>query len=264
MMSSSPSKESEGFSTKERLQVCCKPTYQMRKVKNKGGILVLIWAFLLMSAYYFIDYHSLLHSKLKFSYFYIIQTSMSAVMPFAGWLADVRFGRYRVIRWSMWTMWISSVVITVSFVAVQLEESYKQIHCYLLVAFLSVLGIGYGGFQANIIQFGVDQLADASTMELVSFVNWYTFAFLGSGAVAYLIPKCTRLMEQYKTIVSLLLCVSLSVIVFSMLFCNNVLIKEPITPNPFKLIYKVIKYALKTKHPRQRSAFTYCEDEPIS
>jgi hypothetical protein len=27
------------------------------------------------------------------------------------------------------------------------------------------------------------------------------------------------------------------------------------------LIYKVIKFAIVTKHPRCRSAFTYCEDE---
>ena len=33
------------------------------------------------------------------------------------------------------------------------------------------------------------------------------------------------------------------------------------TQNPFKLIYKVIRYAIKQKHPRCRSAFTYCEDE---
>ena len=43
----------------------------------------------------------------------------------------------------------------------------KLMHYHLLVAFLSVLGIGYGSFQANIIQFRVDQLADVSTMDLV-------------------------------------------------------------------------------------------------
>ena len=34
------------------------------------------------------------------------------------------------------------------------------------------------------------------------------------------------------------------------------------TRNPFELIYKVFKYVIKTKHPRQRSAFTYWEDNP--
>ena len=31
--------------------------------------------------------------------------------------------------------------------------------------------------------------------------------------------------------------------------------------NPFKLIHRVLKYAVKHKHPEGRSAFTYCEDE---
>ena len=42
---------------------------------------------------------------------------------------------------------------------------------------------------------------------------------------------------------------------------DTALIKEPVTQNPFKLIYKVLRYAVKTKHLRQRSAFTYWEDE---
>ena len=42
------------------------------------------------------------------------------------------------------------------------------------------------------------------------------------------------------------------------------LIKEPLTTNPFRLIHNVLKYASKTKHPRLRSAFTYCEDDPPS
>lgn len=40
---------------------------------------------------------------------------------------------------------------------------------------------------------------------------------------------------------------------------NHVLIKEPSTRNPFKLVYDVISYAIN-KCPRRRSAFTFCED----
>ena len=42
---------------------------------------------------------------------------------------------------------------------------------------------------------------------------------------------------------------------------SSCLVKEPVTQNPFKLIYKVIRYAIKQKHPRCRSAFTYWKDE---
>ena len=56
----------------------------------------------------------------------------------------------------------------------------------------------------------------------------------------------------------------LTLILISLFCCNNWLIKEPISQNPFKLIYGVSKYAFKTKYPQNRSAFTYCEDEVIS
>ena len=44
-------------------------------------------------------------------------------------------------------------------------------------------------------------------------------------------------------------------------FLGDLLAKEPVTRNPFTLIYKVVRYAIKNKHPQCRSAFTYCEDE---
>jgi peptide/histidine transporter 3/4 len=44
---------------------------------------------------------------------------------------------------------------------------------------------------------------------------------------------------------------------------NNVLIKEPVTQNPFKTVYGVIKYAMKHKSPRLRSAFTYAGEEEL-
>ena len=54
---------------------------------------------------------------------------------------------------------------------------------------------------------------------------------------------------------------ALSAVLILVLLCNSVLIKEPVTQNPFKLIYRVVKYALKHRFPRLRSAFTYCEDD---
>ena len=57
------------------------------------------------------------------------------------------------------------------------------------------------------------------------------------------------------------MCVALSVVMCSLFLCDSVFIKEPVTQNPYKLIYRVLKYAIKHKYARQRSAFTYCEDD---
>ena len=57
------------------------------------------------------------------------------------------------------------------------------------------------------------------------------------------------------------MCTYLSVALSSMLVFNHWLVKEPVTQNPFKLVYSVVRYTIKHKHPECRSAFTFCEDE---
>ena len=106
---------------------------------------------------------------------------------------------------------------------------------------------------------GIDQLTDTSTNEIKSFINWYCWAFVSSGVVANFISKCASLQD--KVIAPLFLSVALSTVACLVFLCNHALIKEPVTQNPFKLIYRVVKYAMGHRFPRLRSAFTYCEDD---
>ena len=41
----------EHITVKERINSCCKPRYQVRKLKNKGAIMVLAWNFLVTSVF---------------------------------------------------------------------------------------------------------------------------------------------------------------------------------------------------------------------
>ena len=152
-------------------------------------------------------------------------------------------------------MWISSLLLTTTFVV----EMIVTITNYYQLVFLVSLAIGYGMFQSNIIQFGIDQLTDASSDEIVSFINWYVWSLVSSAVPIKFVSVCSS--SQYKFIAPLMLCVALSTIASSLFLCNTVLIKGPVTQNPFKLIYRVLTYAIKHKYARQRSAFTYCDDE---
>ncbi len=122
-----------------------------------------------------------------------------------------------------------------------------------------LISIGLGGFQANIVQFGLDQFPDASTIEITSFIVWYICTEISAGFIVELNIPC--LNEQNELFIFLIICLSLTLALILLICCNHWLIKEPATQNPLKLIYKIIKYAAVTKHPRCRSAFTYCEDE---
>ena len=254
------SSEGSELTTRERLSICCKPSFRLRKLKNKGAILVLLWSFLCLSVPFFFysnkkDNHWI-HSLVQ-----VIVFSMT--LSIAGWIADVRFGRYRVIKLSMWIMWAAIMLDTVSSVLTRAVDSYtSKMHRCMSGVLWTIIAIGFGGFQANVIQFGMDQLHDSSSDEITSFIVWCVWTYYSNGLVVYVIFEC--LPNQYWIIGNIVMCVYLSVALSLMLVFNHWVVKEPVTQNPFKLVYSVIRYAVKHKHPECRSAFTYCEDEPPS
>ncbi len=159
-------------------------------------------------------------------------------------------------------MWITSVLAVASSVLSQLAEQYyhNSTNKYVMILLLLIMSIGFGGYQANIVLLGIDQLQDASTDEITSFISWYLFTYFSVGMIVQFIY--TWLGQVYNELLQeFLIYICLTLMVISTLSCDQIFLKEPITQNPFMLIYKIIKYAIKTKHPRCRSAFTYCEDE---
>ena len=251
--------ESSELTTKERLSICCKPSFQLRRLKNKGAILVLVWNYLCISVPFF---YLKINEDNRGIEFNVPLIALGLTLSIAGWIGDVRFGRYKVISLSIWIVWAAIMLATLSFVLSKTVDSYTSIHNYLNEGLEVVISIGLGGFQANVIQFGIDQLYDASSDEIASFILWYVYTYHSSGFIVYFIFGCVP--KQYWIVGYLMLCIYLSIALCSMLMFNHWLVKEPVTQNPFKLVYRVVRYAIKHKHPECRSAFTFCEDEPPS
>ena len=227
-----------------------KPSCSEGRVKNKGAILILVLSYLVTNVYSYILYAVSRQNSTR-----AILAITGLTLPLAGWLADVRYGRYKVLSFCLWMMWISSLLLTLTIVVADFNNfKYESI---LMAIFLIPLGIGWGGFQANVIQLGIDQLIDASTRELKSFIAWYSWTIIANQLVLYYILTCV----QYKQLLSpFLICCSVTLALTLKLLFKSVLVKEPVTHNPCKFVYQVIRYAIKHKHPRLRSAFTYCED----
>ena len=243
--------ERDTISTKERLQLCCKPTYKLRRVKNKGAILVLVWNYLITSVFHSLSLYDVSG--------YVFLVACGLTLPIAGWLTDVRIGRYKVIRCSVWIMWIATVLATVSSVIAHLFDGYSNVNTKLQLLLYVFMAVGLGGYHANSLQFGMDQLHDALTTEIKSFIIWYVWTTMSAGIIVDFTSAC--LSEYYIAVRSLLLCTNVTLALVSLLCCNCWLTKEPVKHSSYKLVYKVIKYAIRNKYPRQRSAFTYCEDE---
>ena len=79
-----------GLTTEEKLKICCKPTYHMRKLKNKGAILVLVCGYLITSTFFYLKFASSTEILL-----YLQLVAFGIMISVIWWLAVVYFGRYK-------------------------------------------------------------------------------------------------------------------------------------------------------------------------
>ena len=69
---------------KEQLKVCCKPTYSMRKLRNKGAIVVLIINFLVINLLYYQGFDSAVNYRTTY-----IHITWGLAIPLLRWLAQL-------------------------------------------------------------------------------------------------------------------------------------------------------------------------------
>ena len=122
---------------------------------------------------------------------------------------------------------------------------------------------GYGIFEANVIQFGTDQLQFAPSQQLSSFVYWVLY--MNYSLMSSIITAIVYKNIVYFTFTCIFGYGVLIVIIAVLCFCcfkHHLVIEPAQHNNPIKLIWKVIRYALTHKQPVRRSAFTYGEFPP--
>ena len=107
---------------------------------------------------------------------------LAIMFPASGWLADVYFGRYRVIKVSMIILWIAAILYSISLWWV--ANTIFKILVYLFVY------IGFSGFQANVVQFCIDQLLDSSSADIVSLARTYAWIFFAGDCLTKITLNC--------------------------------------------------------------------------
>ena len=206
---------------------------------------------------------------------------LSLFSPFAGLLADVVYGRFKVLKRSTYLLLASEILTLVVMVVISAVADTFNYTFYLLIALLGIALLGYYlgrvFFLTNVIQFGTDQIRDSPTQNSVLYIHMF---FWSSNLTNMLsktfssLPHHEIILDSYHNILNidstkvvlLEVCLSISAI-FSiiMLFIvqkySDYFWTENIMGNPYKLVYGVIRFAIKHKHPIKRSAFTYCNDE---
>ena len=123
----------------------------------------------------------------------------------------------------------------------------------------------------------MDQLHDSPAEDRTLFIHWYVWLYFLTISIGQLawnlgfqIPYNVDAQAYYNIIGFCLLCL-IPLLVITVLIVTLCLVKykkrwfnfliEPGANNPYRLVYRVTKFAYQHKTPVRRSAFTYCEDE---
>ena len=113
----------------------------------------------------------------------ISQGLMFLVYPLLGYLADVCLTRYRIIKWSFLVNLGGGIIcllclLVAIFMATMLDLKlfFPPYSFFAIFPFVSMLisAVGIGMYEANIFQFGLDQLhvLEAPTPKLITFIHW--------------------------------------------------------------------------------------------
>ncbi len=98
-----------------------------------------------------------------------VEAGLSILSPLAGLIADVSYGRLRVLKFSTYLIVACMFGVLVMLILLNATEILIFRHVSIIFFFGSYLGRAF--FQANIIQFGTDQLRDMPTEKSVYFIH---------------------------------------------------------------------------------------------
>ena len=205
--------------------------------------------------------------------------------PLLGYIADVCLTRYRTLKCSFILLIVAGTIglITASSTTISEVFNTKQPQNANIISIvgISITGIfttiGVGLFQANALQFGLDQLLEAPTPKLIAFIHWYywthnvmqlvaIYITVGWAVINTSMNPLSRHEAQivmdtfFFTIAGIISLAAVgSLVLLHKSKCHLYILRAGL--NPFKNIYKVLKYSWNHKVPEHRSAFTYWEED---
>ena len=214
---------------------------------------------------------------------YVTLAFISLFYPLSGFIADVCCGRLKVVAVSLCFILTFVLLSCFSTIVVLTGSSHslssdmifkfhetKEITAFtLILVSLIIFFIGLAGYQANVIQLGLDQLFEAPSQYLSLFILYASWAFtLGSIPVAVFIPLllCNNLKHIIATRALILSPFVIGAFLILLLIISwwkrhcFYTDRSSRLKNPYTIVFKVISFARKHKHPLRPSAFTYCDN----
>ena len=251
-------------------------------IQSKAARVILLWNFAVLLAYkLFYDINTYIqvgrYTLLPLS-LYVTVNVAAVLSPVAGLLTDVKFSRFKAILCSTYALLVKVPILFLLgaiFSILSYNKKSSSEVGLLIYSVLLIMVTVYVVFIINAIQFGMDQLHDSPTEDSILYIHWYVwiyytcslitqigwnFAFYDSRFISYVNEiQILGLSVAGLIFISifLLLTVSLCVVHYRKVW----FFLEPVGANPYKLVYRVVKFAYQHKVPLRRSAFTYCDEE---
>ena len=172
-------------------------------------------------------------------------TLIFVTAPLSGWLADAKFGNYKVFRVGAVVLFICTVMnclfMIIEALAWENSSVLKWIH-FCLVS--SLFAVGTCACFVTALPLGLDQMPDASSSNVSSYISW----FVCSVFIGLFLGEVLDLLKDNGFNVFLVfslfctLCMSV-VLILNFLFSPKWLIIEPKSPQSLRTIYQVLKFA---------------------
>ena len=193
--------------------------------------------------------------------------------PISGWLADTKFGRYRIIYASMWCQWLGMILLVLSALLSLYPDPCSGFLYYIGKYIFSILSLvcfslSVSGFFPNILAFTMDQLEAASSSSLSRYVRWFTWSIF----VGLLLGNILAVINFFQPdavndnlpVISVVLLGAFSLPAIALSFTDS-LYTKPLPNkkiiNPYGVLFGVVLFAYKHKIPVKRSAMTYWEED---
>ena len=270
-----------------RLHVNC---FRRFCVRSKPAVLILVWNFAIVLGFVGL-YDNGTIMQLSGSHSYsapiVIDVAFSIavlISPLAGLLADVKIGSYKTLLCSSYVILaeitIVTLILTVVITAIAtnccaLSPVVMKALLWTMLVFCIGIVMSFLVFLTNGIQFGMDQLHDSSTQDLILFIQWfiwikYTCSVLKTLALNLIFHDSTHLSYlDWPRYIGFSLQIAILVtaavmLVFSLCALhhkNRWFLIQPAKLNPYKLVFQVLQFASQHKVPVNRSAFTYTSED---
>ena len=202
--------------------------------------------------------------------------------PLVGFLADIKFGQYKVLLFSTFVVLLSTIIAALTIGSSLLIHDYNDtFHLFVALLFIGQFGLCCGNmvFLTNILQFATSQLRDAPTDHSVAYLHASYWCISASSVIAltWNIPghqfdvyppdktvKFDILQSLILTSIYSISALLLITVIYVLIKRKHWFLTDKYFSNSYKLSLGIARYTWHTNKPQNRSAFTYNEDVKLS